>query len=99
LGGEEDGVHHHDRTDGDAGLQSRQAHDPPAGGGESGETGRYPGGGHACVLAQRGLWSLAIPEAPSRDTDGHDDGDDHLGKENKEEDKEIEGAVTPAGER
>lgn len=40
-----------------------------------------------------------IPETPSGDTDGHDDVDNHLGKENKEEDKEAEGAVTPRRER
>lgn len=40
-----------------------------------------------------------IPEAPSRDADGHDDVGDHLGEENKEEDEEIEGAVTPSRER
>lgn len=38
---------------------------------------------------------LVIPETPSRDTNSHDDVDDHLCKENEEEDEEIEGAVTP----
>lgn len=38
---------------------------------------------------------LVIPETPSRDTNGHDDVDGHLGKENEEEDEEVEGAVTP----
>lgn len=38
---------------------------------------------------------LAIPETPSGDTNGHNHIDDHLGEENKEEDEEIEGAVTP----
>lgn len=42
---------------------------------------------------------LVIPETPSRDTNSHDDIDDHLGKENEEEDKEIEGAVTPREKR
>lgn len=40
-----------------------------------------------------------LPEAPSRDADGHDDVGDHLGEENKEEDEEVEGAVTPRRER
>lgn len=39
------------------------------------------------------LW--VIPETPSRDTNGHDNVDGHLGKENEEEDEEVEGAVTP----
>lgn len=38
---------------------------------------------------------LAIPETPSGDTNSHNHIDDHLGEENKEEDEEIEGAVTP----
>lgn len=38
---------------------------------------------------------LVVPEPPSRDTNSHDDAGDHLGKENEEEEKEIEGAVTP----
>lgn len=38
---------------------------------------------------------LVVPEAPSRDTNSHDDADDHLGKENEEEEKKIEGAITP----
>lgn len=42
---------------------------------------------------------LVIPETPPRDTNSHDDGDNHLGKENEEEDKEIEGAVTPREKR
>lgn len=42
---------------------------------------------------------LVIPETPSRDTNSHDDVDDHLGKENEEEGEEIEGAVTPREER
>lgn len=29
LGSEEDGIHHHDRTDSDPYFQSSQAHDPP----------------------------------------------------------------------
>lgn len=40
-----------------------------------------------------------IPEAPSRDADGHDDVGGHLREENKEEDEEIEGAVTPSREK
>lgn len=40
-----------------------------------------------------------IPEAPSRDADGHDDVGGHLREEDKEEDEEIEGAVTPEGEK
>ncbi len=40
-----------------------------------------------------------LPETPSGDTDSHDDVGDHLGKENEEEDKEVEGAVTPREER
>lgn len=38
---------------------------------------------------------LVVPEPPSRDTNSHDDVDDHLGEENEEEEKKIEGAVTP----
>lgn len=36
-----------------------------------------------------------VPEPPSRDTNSHDDTDNHLGEEDEEEEKEIEGAVTP----
>lgn len=48
---------------------------------------------------QRRLVCQCIPVTPSRDTNRHDDIDDHLGKEDEEEDKEIEGAVTPKDER
>lgn len=41
------------------------------------------------------LLLLVVPETPSRDANGHDDEEDHLGKENEEERKEVEGAVTP----
>lgn len=39
------------------------------------------------------LW--VVPEPPSGDADSHDDADDHLGEENEEEDKKVEGTVTP----
>lgn len=48
---------------------------------------------------QRWFVYQCIPVTPSRDTDHHDDVDDHLGKEDEEEDKEIEGTVTPKDER
>lgn len=38
---------------------------------------------------------LIVPEPPFRDTNRHDDADDHLGKKNEEKDKKVEGAVTP----
>lgn len=42
---------------------------------------------------------LVIPETPARDANRHDDIDDHLGKENEEEDEEVEGAVTPGEDK
>lgn len=35
------------------------------------------------------------PEAPARDSDGHNDIEDNLGKEDEEECKEVERAITP----
>lgn len=43
------------------------------------------------------LW--LIPETPSRDPNGHDDIDNHLGKEDEEEGEEVEGTVTPTKEQ
>lgn len=43
--------------------------------------------------------SLVVPEPPSGDTDSHDDAGDHLGEKNEEEEKKIEGAVTPRREK
>lgn len=46
-------------------------------------------------LLQSFIANAGAPEAPTRDTDGHDDVEYHLGKENEEEREEVERAVTP----
>lgn len=57
-----------------------------------------PGKRRASLLTQL-FCLLVIPETPSRDPNGHDDVEAHLGKENEEEDEEVEGAVTPIDEK